>query len=397
MLNRKVDHSSYKTYLKSLFDRFLAILLGHFTQWTYPGQSCPNQHTVSVQIVSQIPQPNLDLHPNQTNGPYDQPSRPFRLPPKDMFHTTPDSGTCPVGLGLSIRQLLVLASLALKMLPILSLLQLSEFLLRTVGRVRPHIPTAVISIQKTLKDLTVMNRSRRHLIAANQFMLHIHINMILIAVVVLSILLGPAGIGILLPLLLLTPVFWNLSLLDPLIFFTTVPLPRYRNNAGVYNLPFPGREALFAKIRFKLLKGFLNHPNLGQLLPKQPEGLGIRNVISQRQIQKPHKRETIPNLKLRLLVRQIVQRLKNHHLDHQHDVKGFSTRVGFALFVSHHFQKRTKQFPVHHCLNLGERIASVVQLLKTYLPIQQTGLHHLFSLCVVFDDHNIPVVKLVEC
>src|SRR4030043_1620418 len=107
MLNRNVDHSSYKTYLKSPFDRFLAILLGHFTQWTCSGQSCPHQHTVSIQIVSQIPQPNLDLHPNQTNDPYDQPPRPLRLHPKDMFHTTPNSGTRPIPLGLSIRQLLV--------------------------------------------------------------------------------------------------------------------------------------------------------------------------------------------------------------------------------------------------------------------------------------------------
>jgi len=112
MLSRKIDHSSNKTYLNHSFDRFLAILLGHFTQWTYPGQSCPNQHTISIQIVSQVPQPNLDLHPNQTNGPDDQPPRPLRLDPKDMFHTTPDSGTRPIPLGLSIRQLLVLASLA---------------------------------------------------------------------------------------------------------------------------------------------------------------------------------------------------------------------------------------------------------------------------------------------
>src|SRR4030042_2171118 len=360
MLNRKVDHSSNKTYMSHLFDRFLAILLGYFAQWIYPGHSCPSQSTVSIQIVGQIPHPNLDLQPNQTNGPYDQPPRPLRPHPKDMFHTTPDSGTRPITLGLSIRQLLVLASLALKMLPILSLLQLSEFLLRTVRRVCPHIPTAVIFIQKTLKDLTVMNRRRGHLIAANQFMLHIHIDMILITVVVLSVLLGPARIRILLPLLLLTPVFWNLSLLDPLIFFPTVPLLRYRNDTGVYNLPFAGRETLLAKIRFKLVKSFFNHPSFGQLLSKQPNGLGVRNVISQRQIQEPHKRETISNLKLRLLVRKIVQRLKNQDLEHQHDVKGFSTRIGFALFVSHHFQERTKQFPIHHCLHLGERIAALV-------------------------------------
>ena len=142
MLSRKTDHSSYKAFLNRPFDRLLAILLSYFAQWIYPGRSCPNRRTVSIQIVSQIPQANFGLHPDQTNGPDDQVSCPLRLDPKDVFHTTPNSGTRSVPLSLSIRQCLVPASLALKMLPILSLLQLSEFLLRTVRRVHPHIPTA---------------------------------------------------------------------------------------------------------------------------------------------------------------------------------------------------------------------------------------------------------------
>src|SRR4030042_4262490 len=150
MLNRKVDHSSNKTYISHLFDRFLAILLGYFAQWIYPGHSCPSQSTVSIQIVSQIPQPHLDLHPNQTNGPYDQPPRPLRLHPKDMFHTTPDSGTRPIALDLSVRQLLMFASLTLKMVPILRLFQRSQLLLRSIRRLRPYVSTAVIVIQKAL-------------------------------------------------------------------------------------------------------------------------------------------------------------------------------------------------------------------------------------------------------
>jgi len=147
-------------------------------------------------------------------------------------------------------------------------------------------------------------------------MFHIHINMIFVTVMILSILLHPARIGILLPLLLLAPIFWNLSFLDSPILIPTVPLFRYRDNTGIYNLPFPLRKTLFTKNRFKLLKGFFNYPGLGELLPKQPDRLGVRNVISQRQVQKSHKREAIPNLELRLLIRKIVQRLKNQDLEH---------------------------------------------------------------------------------
>ena len=164
MLSTKTCHSSYRACLNCPFDRFLAIPLGHFTQWIYPRHSCPCQRTVSIQIVGQIPQTNLGFHPDQTNGPYNQPSRSLGLNPKDVFHTTPNSRTRSVPLSLSIRQCLVPASLALKMLPILSFFQLLELFLRAIRRVCPHIPAAVILIQKILKDLTVVDRRRRHVI-----------------------------------------------------------------------------------------------------------------------------------------------------------------------------------------------------------------------------------------
>jgi len=118
MLNTKVDHSFYRTYLIRPFDRFLTILLGPSAQRICPGHSRRNQHAVSIQIIGQIPQPHLSFDPDQTNGPYKEPPRPLRLHPKNMFHTTPNSGTRPIPLNLSIRQLLVLASFVLKMLPI---------------------------------------------------------------------------------------------------------------------------------------------------------------------------------------------------------------------------------------------------------------------------------------
>jgi hypothetical protein len=59
--------------------------------------------------------------------------------------------------------------------------------------------------------------------------------MILIAVVVLSILLGPPCIGIFLPLLLFALIFWNPSLLDSLVLFQTISLLRYKDDLGIYS------------------------------------------------------------------------------------------------------------------------------------------------------------------
>src|SRR5512136_1049659 len=122
MLSTRTDDPSYKTYLNWLLGRFLTVPLGHFTRWISSGHSCPHQRTVSVQIVSQIPQSHLGLYPHQTYGAHNQLPSPLRLHPKDMFHSTPNSRTCSIPLYLSVRQLL----------------------LRTVRRVRPYVSTAVI-------------------------------------------------------------------------------------------------------------------------------------------------------------------------------------------------------------------------------------------------------------
>jgi hypothetical protein len=159
MVSRKIDPSSSQAYLNYPGDPLLAIRLGPVAQRISPQCSCPQQYAEAIDIVSQIPQPNLDRHPHQPNPSYKQGSRSLRLHPKDMLYSTPNPGTRPISPDLSIRQFPMPASLALKMLPILPPLQLRQLLLRPIGRVRPYIPTAIVLIQKALKNLTVMDRS----------------------------------------------------------------------------------------------------------------------------------------------------------------------------------------------------------------------------------------------
>ena len=151
MLGTNTDHSFCKTYLNCPFDGFLASLLGQCTRWRSSEHSHTHQHTVSVHIVSQIPQPHLGSYPHQTYGAHDQLPRSLRLHPKDMFHSTPDSGTRSITPELSLRQLLMPVPLPLKMLPIVSLLQLPEFPLRTVRRIRPDVSTMLSSSKRSSK------------------------------------------------------------------------------------------------------------------------------------------------------------------------------------------------------------------------------------------------------
>ena len=112
-----MKNSTYPTCQKYYFKSFRSTLSGIFALWTYLGRLSPLQHTESIQIVGQIPQPNLCLRPDQPNRPENQVPRSHRLHPKHMFHPTPNPRSCPISLLLPLRQLLMLTTLPLKMLP----------------------------------------------------------------------------------------------------------------------------------------------------------------------------------------------------------------------------------------------------------------------------------------
>ena len=117
MLSRKTQNSTYPACQKYRFKSFRAALSGILAHWAYTRRLNPLQHTESIQIVDQIPQPNLRLRPDQPNRSDDQVPRPHRLHPKNMFHPTPNPGSRPIPFLLSLRQLLMLTPLPLKMLP----------------------------------------------------------------------------------------------------------------------------------------------------------------------------------------------------------------------------------------------------------------------------------------
>ncbi len=44
------------------------------------------------------------------------------------------------------------------------------------------------------------------------------------------------------------------------------------------------------------------------------------------------------------------------------------------------FERLAERFPVNHLVKLDERIAAVVQLIETRLPVEESGLHHCHAL-----------------
>jgi len=144
-----MKNSTYPVYQKYGFKSFRATLSGILAHWAHRGRLYPVQHTESIQIVGQVPQPNLRLCSDQPNRSDDQVPRSHRLYPKDMFHPTPNPRSRPIPLLLPLRQLLMLTTLALKMIPKSTLPQLLQLLLRTIRRI-PHTSRLLLSSSKSV-------------------------------------------------------------------------------------------------------------------------------------------------------------------------------------------------------------------------------------------------------
>jgi len=164
-----------------------------------------------------------------------------------MLHTTSCLGADKIAAFSPFHQLLVTAAFSLKMLAKTSPGQKFQFLLRPISRIRPHIVAGIGFIQKSFEDLTIMSRGGRNVILADRFMLHIHLNMILIAMMVFAILLDPAGIRILLAFLVLAPAVGNLALLDLFISIQAVSLPGAGIILASIICPFLAANPLFRR------------------------------------------------------------------------------------------------------------------------------------------------------
>ena len=82
------------------------------------------------------------------------------------------------------------------------------------------------------------------------------------------------------------------------------------------------------------LKKFFTPSCRGELEVEKPDGLGLRQRIVKTQSQNRQKRNAILNLKLKLMVSQIVAGIQNHDLEPESNIKRLSAGIGLWLLVS---------------------------------------------------------------
>ena len=108
------------------------------------------------------------------------------------------------------------------------------------------------------------------------------------------------------------------------------------------------------------------------LLSEKLDGLGLRQRIVKTQSQNRQKRNTTLDLKLQLMVRPVVAGIQNHDLEPESNTKRFSAGIGLPLLVSNGRQSLAKLLLVDYLVKFNYRVAAVVELFKTSLPVKKS-------------------------
>ena len=334
------------------------------------------QRFISVHVIRQISKTIFLLGSHKTYCSENQIAGCHGLNSKNMLNTRTNSGAGSVSLLFPFGQFLVAAAFALKMSSIALLFKAFYRILRSVSGICIYISATVCIIQKFFKNIAVMYRSIRDRIAANELVFHINADMIFIAIVPFTALYGPPGIGILLALFSTFPILGNVALFDLLIFITAVPLFGSRNNTGIYNLPFLSGITVVLEEFVKFCKQFFDQIRLGKLISEKPNGLGIRDSVSQVQIKEAHKRQAIKNLKFYGIIRKIIKGLNDKNFKHQNNIIVFRARAAFCFLLPDLFKGRPKLFPVDKPIKLKKRIFLFVQFAKSIMNVKKPCLQN---------------------
>lgn len=281
--------------------------------------ACSQKHPHSVNVVHQVAQADLCSGSGYADRAQQYIPRSLRLYTKDMLDSRTDLGSGSVALLFSGRQGTIAAPLALDVLAKTVLAEALQSIRGSIGRIRPDVLARIVG-KELLEHVAVVQGRIGHGIAANQLVLHIHRDVVLVAVIRLAVLLGPARVRVFSTPLVLGPVLWDVALFDRGIFLPVVPLFRHADNAGIHDLPFHRHETVVPEMRIEGRKQFLYNAGLDEVFPKTPDGGGIGNLLADVQTKKAPKGVPVENLKLGRVIRQIVQRLQDENLKQQDDV-----------------------------------------------------------------------------
>jgi len=333
------------------------------------GRRTPEQIFQLPHVVDPIHQADLYGGPRLALGSYSKATTAEHvLVAKHLFHPSASPGAGAVGCLLLFVQLPAL---------VYRIPELRFPLLRAVGRIGPDGTPTVLFVEQFIEYPAVEDCRVGYRMASDPLVFLVDVEVVLVTVMALAVFLGPAGIKILLALLvqLCFPFFGHLALLDVRVLLAPVTVPRHVHQAGIDDLPTFGQKSGQPQLLIEGIKQLFHHSMTGQLFPEQPEGLGVGYAIFRRKPQKPLERQAIGHLKLSLVVRQVVQRLQHPHLEHPHWIPRLAAHIAFTGLLVDFLQQRLEGVPVHDLVQSRQGIAQPFQLDKTVFRVKETGLH----------------------
>jgi hypothetical protein len=133
-----------------------------------------------------------------------------------------------------------------------------------------------------------MHVRRGRLVVADQRVLGIDVDVVLVTEVALAVLLGPAGIGVLLPALGRIPVLGHLAGLDAAVLLAAVALDRHGDDRGVDDPAPAGFQPGLRQVVAEPLEQPLDQLQLLEPLAKPPHGRAVRHAVVHLQIEEAH-------------------------------------------------------------------------------------------------------------
>lgn len=115
--------------------------------------------------------------------------------------------------------------------------------------------------------------------------------------------------------------------------------------------------------------------SLFQLFAKYPDRLGIRYTALRAQSKKPAEAVTITDLKLGLIVREVVKVLQHQYLEHQDRVKGWTPTLAGITFLIDPAEQFAKSLPLDSAFQFRHGIAEALKQFKAVLMIKEAGVH----------------------
>src|SRR5215468_61750 len=203
----------------------------------------PLQPNETAHVINQVHHADLRSRTCHADGTHEYATHPVFLIRKYVLYAGAHPRARGVGGLLSLREWMVAGTPTMNPALVALLLELGFHLRRPVGTIGPHLVAGIGFVQNLIKLLAIVDGSIGLCVAADDLVLAIDADVVLVAVEVLRVLSG-----------LFFPTFRRLARFDRFVLFPGVVLLGRVDDGGIDNLPATGDVPLRTEVLIEALE-----------------------------------------------------------------------------------------------------------------------------------------------